>query len=162
MNIDLTELAGVLSEEIAVGEELSRNLEAQRRALAAWDVVTLLLEIEAREPWLRLLNQLEQKRVAVLKQGMPADAPPTLRDLINQLPPDHAHRGCCRDILERGRALFSRLRAEERDHNALMENLASHINEALSFLTRPAAPLYGESGVADVQRPSAALIHRQA
>ena len=162
MNSYLTERTGVLKEEIAVGEELSRNLEAQRRALVAWDVVSLLLEIEAREPSLRMLGQLEEKRVAVLKEFAPAGAPATLREMIAQLPADQAERERWRDLQERGRALFRRLHAEERDLNALMENLASHINEALGFLTRPAVPLYGETGAADAQRPSAALIQRQA
>lgn len=162
MNSYLTELTGVLNQEIAVGEELSRNLEAQRRALVAWDVVSLLLEIEAREPWLLMLGQLEEKRVAVLKQFEPASAPATLREMIAQLPADQAERERWRDLQERGRALFSRLHAEERDLNALMENLASHINEALGFLARPAVPLYRETGAADAQRPSAALIQRQA
>ena len=161
MNSYLTELAGVLNQEIAVGEELSRNLDAQRRALVAWDVVSLLLEIAAREPWLRMLGQLEEKRVAVLKQFEPAGAPATLREMIDHLlPADQAERW--RDLQERGRALFSRIHAEERDLNALMENLASHINEALGSLTRPAVPLYGEMGAADLQRPTSALIHRQA
>ena len=162
MNSYLTELTGVLNQEIAVGEELSRNLEAQRRALVAWDVVSLLLEIEAREPWLLMLGQLEEKRVAVLKQFEPASAPATLREMIAQLPADQAERERWRDLQERGRALFSRLHAEERDLNALMENLASHINEALGFLARPTVPLYRETGAADAQRPSAALIQRQA
>jgi len=162
MNSYLNELTGVLNHEIAIGEELSRNLEAQRRALVAWDVVSLLLEIDAREPWLRLLGQLEEKRVAVLKEFAPAGASATLREMIAQLPADQAERERWRDLQERGRALFSRLHAEERDLKALMENLASHINEALGFLTRPAAPLYRETGAADLQTPSSALIHRQA
>lgn len=162
MNSYLTELTGVLNQEIAVGEELSRNLDAQRQALVAWDVVALLLEIEAREPWLRMLGQLEEKRVAVLKQFEPVGAPATLREMIAQLPADQVERERWRDLQERGRALFSRLHAEERDLNALMEKLASHINEALGFLARPAVPLYRETGAADAQRPSAALIQRQA
>jgi len=162
MNSYLNELTGVLNQEITVGEELSRNLEAQRRALVAWDVVSLLLEIDAREPWLRLLGQLEEKRVAVLKEFAPAGAPATLREMIAQLPADQAERERWRDLQERGRALFSRLHAEERDLKALMENLASHINEALGFLTRPAAPLYRETGAADLQTPSSALLYRQA
>lgn len=162
MNSYLTKLVGVLNQEIAVGEELSRNLDAQRRALVAWDVVSLLLEIEAREPWLRMLGQLEEKRVAVLKEFAPAGAPATLREMIAQLPADQAERERWRDLQERERALFSRIHAEERDLNALMENLASHINEALGIFTRPAVPLYGETGAADAQRPSAALIQRQA
>ncbi|MBI3067017.1 MAG: flagellar export chaperone FlgN [Deltaproteobacteria bacterium] len=161
MNIDLTELESILDQAIAVGDELNRNLETQRRALLAWDVVSLLLAIEGREPWLRLLTQLEEKRIAVLKQVEPAGAPATLRELIDQLPADQAERDRWRDLHERGRALFSRLHAEERDFNALMENLASHINEALGFLTRPAVPLYGETGATDLQTPSSVLIHRQ-
>jgi len=162
MNSYLTELTGVLNQEIAVGEELSRNLEAQRRALVAWDVVSLLLEIEAREPLLRRLGQLDEKRIAILKRFEPAGAPATLRETIAHLPADPAERRRWRDLQERGRALFSRIHAEERDLNALMENLASHIKEALDSLARPAVPLYRETGGADLQKPSSALIHRQA
>jgi len=42
MNIDVSALAEILDEEIAVGEELNRNLAAQRQALAVWDIVGLL------------------------------------------------------------------------------------------------------------------------
>jgi hypothetical protein len=162
MNIELTELAAILEQEIAVGEELSRNLEAQRRALVAWDVVSLLLEIEARAPWLRTLSELEEKRVAILKRFAPASAPGTLRELIAQLPADQAERGRWRNLQEDGRALFTRLGAEERDLNQLMENLVSHIQEALNCLARPAVPLYGETGAVDMQKPSSALIQRHA
>lgn len=69
MNPELNDLAAVLEEEIAVGEELSRNLAAQRQALICWDMDALIAKIEARGPWLRSLGELEVRRQNLLTQG---------------------------------------------------------------------------------------------
>ena len=56
MSKDLAELLSVLENEVLVGEELSRNLEAQKNAIVEWDIAKLLEQIDAREPWLRSLR----------------------------------------------------------------------------------------------------------
>ena len=38
MNNDLNELADVLEDEVALGETLCRNIEAQKNALVAWNM----------------------------------------------------------------------------------------------------------------------------
>ena len=50
MNIDLTELGSVIEVEIAVGEELRRNLEDQKKAVLAWDIVAFSQQMDAPEP----------------------------------------------------------------------------------------------------------------
>ena len=47
MNTALSRLFDVLEEEIAVGEELSRNLAAQKHAIIGWDIAGLLQAIDA-------------------------------------------------------------------------------------------------------------------
>src|SRR3972149_5737584 len=152
MNIDVSALAEILDEEIAVGEELNRNLAAQRQALAVWDIVGLLQQIEAREPWLRTLSRLEEKRAALLKQTEPAATQITLRKVIAQLPTDDAERNRLRELRARARALFTRLHAGERSLHGLVESLLSQIREALKPLMQPAVSVYGETGAAVAQR----------
>jgi len=158
MNIDLSALAAILDEEIAVGEELNRNLAAQRQTLAAWDIVGLLRQIEAREPWLRTLSRLEEKRAALLKQSEPAAAHVTLRKVIAQLPPDGEERNRLRELRARAHALFTRLHTGERSLHGLMESLLSQIREALNPLMQPAVSLYGETGAAVPQRAESGLM----
>jgi flagellar biosynthesis anti-sigma factor FlgM len=50
MNIDLTELGSIMEVEIAVGEELRRNLEDQKKAVLALDVVALSQQMDAPDP----------------------------------------------------------------------------------------------------------------
>jgi flagellar biosynthesis anti-sigma factor FlgM len=50
MNIDLTELFALIEEEIAVGKQLRRNVEQQKKTVVAWDVITLSQQIDAQEP----------------------------------------------------------------------------------------------------------------
>jgi flagellar biosynthesis anti-sigma factor FlgM len=50
MNIDLTELGSIIEVEIAVSEELRRNLEDQKKAALAWDVVALSQQMDAPDP----------------------------------------------------------------------------------------------------------------
>ena len=59
--MDLAELEAIIEEEILVGEELRRNLEEQKNAVLAWDVVALMQQVDARERWLRSLGHLEKK-----------------------------------------------------------------------------------------------------
>ena len=47
MNIDLTELLALTEEEIAAGEKWRRNMQDQKKPVAAWDVVALSQQIDA-------------------------------------------------------------------------------------------------------------------
>jgi hypothetical protein len=162
MNVLLDQLAGVLEEEIAVGEELWRNLTAQKQAIIAWDDVHLLEHIEAREAWLVGLGQLEEKRLGILKQMAPSSLPTTLAQLLAQLPADGVNCDRLRDLRERARNIFTRLHADEKNLHGLMENLLGHIQEALCPLMLPSVSLYGDTGVASRQRPAAGLIQGKA
>ena len=86
MNNDLNELADVLEDEVALGETLCRNLEAQKNALIAWNMADLLAHIEAREAWLRSLGELEQRRSRIVAQSDAFTAAPRLRQVIAALP----------------------------------------------------------------------------
>jgi hypothetical protein len=162
MHPELNDLAAVLEEEIAVGEELSHNLAAQRQALICWDMDTLIAKTEARGPWLRSLGELEVRRHNLLAQGSAPNESVTLRRLIAAYPDDLQARHRLQTLRARARETFVRLQADERNVNGLMENLLSHLNEALRPLARPAVSLYGDTGAAAVQRPSSALIRNKA
>lgn len=69
MSTELTDLTRVLEEEISVGEELWRNLSAQKQAIVALDVAELLVQINAREPWLRSLGEFESRRCRIVGEG---------------------------------------------------------------------------------------------
>jgi len=162
MNPEMNDLAAVLEEEIAVGEELSHNLAAQRQALSCWDMDALIAKIEARGPWLRSLGELEVRRQNLLTQGGAPNESVTLSRLIAACPEDLPARHRLQTVQARARETFARLQADERNVNGLMENLLSHLNEALRPLARPAVSLYGDTGAAAVQRPSSALIRNKA
>ena len=162
MNPELNDLAAVLEEEIAVGEELSHNLAAQRQALICWDMDALIAKIEARGPWLRSLGELEVRRRNLLAQGAAPNKSGALRRLIAACPADLPVRHRLQTVRARARETFVRLQADERSVIGLMENLLSHLNEALRPLARPAVSLYGDTGAAAVQRPSSALIRNKA
>jgi hypothetical protein len=158
----LNDLAALLEEEIAVGEELSRNLAAQRRALICWDIDALIAEIEAREPWLRSLGELEVRRQNLLTRMAAPNESVTLSRLIAECPSSLPTRLHLQTVRARARETFVRLQADERNMNGLMENLLSHINGALGPFARPAVALYGDTGAATPQRPSSAFIRSKA
>jgi flagellar biosynthesis/type III secretory pathway chaperone len=158
MEARTTELADVLEEEISVGEELERNLAAQKKALIGWDVGGLLEQITAREPWLRTLGELEIKRKEILHKTQLNHAA-TLRQLLAQLPKEAPEAQRLDSLRMRGCQIFARLESDERSLHELMENLLAHIQEALQPLLRSALPLYGETGTASSARPPSALIH---
>jgi len=162
MNPDLNDLAAVLEEEIVVGEELSRNLAAQRDALLAWDVEALIAGIEARKPWLRSLGELEDRRRVLLKDGKAPDNTFTLSRVIAQCPGDAPVRQRLQTAQARARATFTRLHAEELNLGRLMQDLHSHVENALGSLTGPAVSLYGDSGAPEPQRATSALIRNRA
>lgn len=159
MNALVMQLADVLEEEVSVGEELERNLAAQKKALIGWDVAGLLQHITAREPWLRALGALEIKRKEILQGTELGNNAPTLRQLLANLPKDAAEAQRLRHLRERGGEIFTRLDGDEHALHGLMENLLAHIQEALRPLLRSTAPLYSESGTAESARPPSALIH---
>ena len=158
----LNDLAALLEEEIAVGEKLSRNLAAQRRALICWDIDALIAEIEAREPWLRSLGELEVRRQNLLTQVAAPNDSVTLSRLIAECSSSLPMCRHLQTVRARARETFARLQADERNMNGLMENLLAHLNAALGPLARPAVALYGDTGAAAPQRPSSAFIRSKA
>jgi hypothetical protein len=162
MSLEFAELTAVLEQEIALGEELSANLTAQKAAIVAWDASALLREIECREDKLRALALLEQRRNVILKQlGLPSE-PLSLRGLLEQLPSNCPERTQVGSLRERASHIFTRLRAEEHYMRGLMETLLSHIQGALSPLVRDAAPVYTETGATGPKRAPSALVHSKA
>jgi flagellar biosynthesis/type III secretory pathway chaperone len=159
--MDFAELIAVIEEEILVGEELRRNLEEQKKALLAWDVAALLHQVDAREPWLRSLGELEQRRQQVMKGITPYLSPMTLRELIVKFPSGTPERDRLSSLQEGARKVFTRLQADERHVHGLIENLLAHIQEALSPLIQSDVSLYGETGVA-MPRSRPGLIHGKA
>jgi hypothetical protein len=162
MNAELNELAAVLEEEIAVGEQLRRNLAAQRQAIVAWDMAALIAEIEAREPLLRVLGELEGRRLRFLLRDGAPDAPVTLSRLIAECNAALPTRQRLCTVRARARETFTCLQADQNSLNGLMLNLVSHLHEALRPLARPAVALYGDTGAAATQRPSTALVRNRA
>jgi len=162
MNVDLTKLFAVLESEIAVGEELQRNLEAQKRAILLWDMGSLLEQIEAREPWLRSLNQLEEERSKILRRINPTTAAMTLRDIISMLPQGRPEGALLDTLRERTRMVFTHLHNEEQSLHELMQTLLAHLQGALSSLTRPLAPVYSETGIASPVKFESGLLNGKA
>ena len=66
MTTQLADLAQTVEEEISVGDALCRNLKAQKQTIVAWDVAELLVQINAREPWLRSLGELQSRRCCIV------------------------------------------------------------------------------------------------
>ena len=159
MRTDLTELVSVLEDEIVVGKDLQRNLEAQKKAIVAWDMVNLLQQIAAREPWLRSLSCLEEKRSEILNRANLTHAPVTLRQIIATLPQEDSERALLAQLRERTWKVFSRLHAEEQTLHKLMQDLLAHIQEALSSLAGPLVPVYSESGMTPLPRTRSGLLH---
>jgi hypothetical protein len=159
---DLNDLAALLDEEVAIGEELRRNLAMQRQALIAWDMEVLIAAIEAREARLRSLAELERRRVAVLQQGRATEASLQLKHFIAEIPDGVPVRRRLQTARARALEIFTRLEADERNINGLMENLLEHLREALTPLARPVISLYGERGAAAPQRPASAFIQNKA
>jgi FlgN protein len=162
MKPELNDLVAVLEEEIAVGEELCRSLAMQREALIAWDMEALIAGIETREPWLRSLGELERRRLKILEQGGSTRESVTLSHLIGVCPDGSQASQRLHSVRSRAREIFSRLQADERSLNSLMENLLSHLHASLSPLARPGVALYGDTGASSAQRASAALIRNKA
>jgi flagellar biosynthesis/type III secretory pathway chaperone len=156
------DLAEVLEQESTVGDELCRNLTAQKNALAAWDIDELLRQIEAREPWLRLLGDLEDRRRSILRFRESLGNGASLRQMIAELPAASPLIIRLAVLRERNQNIFARLQSEERDLQGVMKHLSGYIQEALQPLLQPAVPTYGVSGASDAQRPASALIKSQA
>ncbi|HTN69808.1 MAG TPA: flagellar protein FlgN [Methylomirabilota bacterium] len=162
MGTDLTGLVSVLENEIAVGEELYRNLEAQKKAIIAWDLANLLGQIEAKEPWLRSLSQLEEKRREILKGIGATNSPITLRQIIAKLPQGGSESARLDSLRERTQRIFTRLHAEEQNLHELMRNVLAHIQEALGSLAHPLDSVYSKSGVALPTGTRSSLLHGKA
>jgi hypothetical protein len=162
MNLEMNELAAVLEEEIAIGDQLRLNLAAQRDALVAWDMDALNAEIEAREAWVRSLGELEARRARLVEIQTHPGQPITLRDLIKVCPSNLPERQRLESIRVRARETFLKLQADERDLTGLMETLLSHFHAALKPLASPPVAVYGESGAAASECPSSAFIRNKA
>jgi flagellar biosynthesis/type III secretory pathway chaperone len=158
----LAQLTAVLEQEISIAEELECNLAAQKKALVGWNIAELLQQITAREPWLRALSALENKRADILKELRFSKNAVTLRHLISAFPQDGSETARLRCIRERACDIFTRLHNDEQALHRLMENMLAHIHEALRPLLHSTAPLYSETGAAEPPKPTSALIHSKA
>ena len=161
MTMALDRLAAILEQEIAVAEELETNLAAQKQAVVDWNVEALLAQISARETWLRLLGELEQKRQDYLSQSGIDKTLTTLRQLLAGLPPGSPEYGRMTALQDRTRAVFTRLQADQQILHGVMTHMAAHVQDALGTLNRPGLSLYGESGITgNAPTPSALLQSR--
>lgn len=153
----LSQLAVVIGEEIALGEDLLENLAAQREAILDWKIAALIERIESREALLTSLAAAEDRRKKILADLTATEAPQlSLREIIAR-----AGAGEAADALEplrqRAEKLYRRLKREENSMLGLMQNLLQHIREAIAPLTRPEVSVYG-GGAALPARASSGLI----
>lgn len=158
MSIALDRLAAILEQELAVAEELETNLAAQKQAIVDWNIEALLGQIAARESWLRLLGELEQRRGEYLDQSGIPQRLTTLRQLLAGLPPDAPEFNRMSALQERTHAVFTRLQADQQTLHNVMSHISAHVEDALGSLTRPELSLYGESGVAGSTPATSALL----
>jgi hypothetical protein len=162
MNACLSELAGILEQELTVAEALEQNLAAQKQAVIDWNMDQLIAQVDARAPWLSLLAELEQKRADCLCQSGFDGQAVTLRQLLGVLPPNAPERDRLTALQGDSKKIFRRLQADERLLHELMENLLGHIHGALKSLLPPGPTTYGETGVAEAPRPETTLLHGRA
>lgn len=158
MSIALERLAAILDQELTVAEELENNLAAQKQAIVDWNVEALLGQIAARESWLRLLGELEQKRSEFLNQSGMHRALTTLRQLLADLPPNAPEFKRMSVLQDRTRAVFARLQADQQNLHSVMSHISAHVQDALGSLTQPGLSLYGESGIAGNAPVASALL----
>lgn len=161
MNGLIDELASVVEAELAVGEELYRNLQAERQAILAWDSAKLAEFLEAKEGLLHSLGKLEESRFLILgSMGRLRNSDP-LRDHIRELPEGSPERLRLSDLRERSHSTFLKIQADERYLQGLMANLLAYIRQALDLPAKVSAPLYGETGTVRDQRPDAGLMYKK-
>jgi hypothetical protein len=58
----LSDLEQPVEEEINEGDALCRNIKTQKQAIVTWDAAELIVQINAREPWLHSLGETESRR----------------------------------------------------------------------------------------------------
>lgn len=158
MTIALERLAAILEQELAVAEELENNLAAQKRAIVEWNVEALLEQLAARESWLHLLADLDDKRRQFLNQSGLPQRLTTLRQLLAGMSPAAPEYGRLSELQARSRAVFTRLQADQRQLHAVMGHIAAHVQEALTSLTGSGPAIYGETGVAGSAPVASALL----
>jgi hypothetical protein len=153
MTQELSQLASVIGEEIALGRDLLDNLAAQRQAILDWKIASLIERIESRETLLSNLGAVEQRRKQlVVRLAGTEDARSSLQEILYRVQPS-AEAGELARLGGEARDLYTRLQTEEKSLLGLMENLLQHIHEALDPLTRPEVTLYGGSS-ASARAPS--------
>ena len=162
MNLSLQDLAAIIEQEVAIAEELGRNLSAQKQAVIDWNMDKLLAQIEARGPLLHSLDELERQRSNCLGQAGFDGNTVKLRQLIANLPSNSAERERLAALQRSTKAVFQRLQSDERYLHELMENLLAHIHGALNSLIPPESAVYGETGAAESARPASTLFHGKA
>ena len=162
MNACLSELAGILEQELTVAEELEQNLAAQKQAILDWNMEQLIAQLDARTPWLSQLEALEHQRADCLVRSGFDHRTTTLRHLLAGLPPDAPERNRLAALRGDSKMFFRRLQADERLLHELMENLLAHIHSALKSLLPPEPTTYGETGVAETPKPETTLLHGRA
>jgi hypothetical protein len=162
VNLQLSDLARVLEEELAIGDELRRNLSAQKEAILAWNVAALLEQIEARKVWLSLLGELEERRRQILSAAGIANEASSFRRALTLLANGSAEKIQLLALGTRTRHVFTELQSEEGYLHKLMNNLHSHLEAALTPLLRPLSPTYGEDGIPERPRLPSALLRSRA
>jgi FlgN protein len=155
------ELVSVLNQEIAIGEKLARNLDAQRQAIIDWDAARLLEQVEARELDVKSLAVLEERRRELLLNASATGEPVTLRRIMSALSDDQ-QRLALSNLRERIRQIFTRLSAEEGMLRKLMDSLLTHIQNALAAFPEPRRAMYDESGLARDPADRYGLYHNKA
>jgi flagellar biosynthesis/type III secretory pathway chaperone len=161
MELPLNQLGDILDLEIAVAEQLTSNLTAQKQAIAEWDMDQLLAQVEARLPLLHSLDELERQRLSCLDQAG-CDQPVQLRQLINGLPANSTERRRLAILQQNSKTIFTRLQTDEQYFHTLMENLLAHIHSALNSVLPLESPVYSETGAAESARPASTFFHGKA
>lgn len=161
MESSLNQLGDILDLEIAVAEQLTSNLTAQKQAIADWNMDQLLAQVEARLPLLHCLDELERQRLSCLDQAG-CDQPAQLRQLIKDLPANSAERRRLAALQQNSKTIFTRLQTDEQYVHSLMENLLAHIHSALNSVLPLENPVYSETGAAESARPASTLFHGKA
>lgn len=160
MSVLLNHLAAILEGELALAEVLEDNLARQKQAIVDWDAAALLTALEAREAALNQLAELEAERMGCLADADDLNDRVSLSELLARAPSNDPESVRLKELQTCLRKTFTRLQADERRCQAMINNLSALIDEAWRPLVQAGAPTYGESGAPE--RPATSLLHSRA
>lgn len=158
-----THLVSTIETELQIGEQLLRNLSAQKAAILNWNAATLLERLSEKELLLHKLQAAATQQSEFLAQshGVTPEHAPRLHEFLAHLP-SSSERSTILQLQLRVCEIYNNLQAEEHSLVRLLQNMLGHMNEMLHSLEPPSVAVYGRSGVTSVSHPEPELLQEKA